>query len=88
MPTARPESAGRRGPIARHPVRTPTGYRIDDRTRFELQVAAPFAGCDSKLQSILDLAIAEFLDRIRGEKGFEDALRNAEEAQRRREGTP
>jgi hypothetical protein len=59
MPTSRPASAGRRGPIARQPARTPTGFRVDDRTRFELQAAALYTGCDN-LQSVLDLAVTEF----------------------------
>jgi hypothetical protein len=86
MPTIRPASAGSRGPIARQPARTPTGYRIDDRTRFELQAAALFTGCDPKLQSVLDLAVAEFLDRLKQAEGFRDALRNAEREQQRRAG--
>jgi hypothetical protein len=69
MPTPRPASAGRRGPIARQPAKAPSGYRIDDRTKFELQAAAFFTGCELTLQSVLDLAVAEFLDRLRQVKG-------------------
>jgi hypothetical protein len=65
MPTPRPASAGRRGPIARRPAKAPTGYRIDERTKFELQAAALYTGCDPTLQSVLDLAVAEFLERLR-----------------------
>jgi hypothetical protein len=83
MPRSRPESAGRRGPIARQPQRRPTGFRIDDRTRFELQAAALYVGCDN-LQAVLDLAVGEFLDRLRQVEGFEETLRSAELQQQRR----
>lgn len=86
MPMSRPVSAGRRGPLARQPSRMPTGFRIDDRTRFELQAAALYTGCNSNLQSVLDLAVAEFLERLKQVEGFQDTLRNAERERQRRAG--
>ena len=83
MPTPRPASGGSRGPVARQPRRTPTGYRIDDRTRFVLRAAALYTGCDN-LQGVLDLAVAEFLDRLKDVKGFQQTLRDAERAQQQR----
>jgi hypothetical protein len=50
-----------------------------------LQAAALYTGCDN-LQSVLDLAIAEFLDRMKREEGFRDTLVSAERAQQRRAG--
>jgi hypothetical protein len=85
MPTSRPATAGRRGPVARQPTRTPTGFRVDDRTRFELQAAALYTGCDN-IQAVLDLAVAEFLERMRREEGFRETLVSAERAQQRRAG--
>lgn len=85
MPTSRPATAGRRGPVARQPTRSPTGFRIDDRTRFELQAAALYTGCDN-LQAVLDIAVAEFLDRMKREGGFRETLASAERAQQRRAG--
>jgi hypothetical protein len=78
-------TAGRRGPVARQPTRTSTGFRIDDRTRFELQAAALYTGCDN-IQAVLDIAVAEFLDRMRREEGFRETLVSAERAQQRRAG--
>jgi hypothetical protein len=85
MPMSRPARAGRRGPIARQPPKTPSGFRVDDRTRFELQAAALYTGCDN-LQCVLDRAVTEFLERLRAEEGFLDTLRTAERAQQRRAG--
>jgi hypothetical protein len=85
MPRPRPESAGRRGPIARQPQKSQTGFRIDDRTRFELQAAALYVGCEN-LQAVLDLAVREFLDRMKQVQGFEETLRTAELQQQRRAG--
>ncbi len=85
MPTSRPANAGRRGPIARQPAKTPTGFRVDDRTRFELQAAALYTGSDT-IQAVLDIAVTEFLDRMELEDGFRDTLVSAERAQQRRAG--
>jgi hypothetical protein len=49
------------------------------------QAAALYTGCDS-LQSVLDLAVAEFLKRLNQVEGFQDTLRNAEREQQRRAG--
>ena len=83
MPTPRAAAPGSRGPVARQPRRTPTGFRVDDRTRFKLRVAALYTGRDN-LQGVLDLAVAEFLDRLKDVKGFRHTLRDAEQAQQRR----
>ena len=48
--------------------------------------AALFTGCDAKLQSMLDLAVTEFLDRLKQVEGFPEALWNAEREQQRRAG--
>lgn len=89
MPTdrpVRPVTAGSRGPISREPTLSPTGYRVSARRRFELQMAAPFAGQHS-LQDTIDLAVTEFLDRLgKDVPEFVDALEAAERAQRRRAG--
>ena len=85
MPSSRPGSAGSRGPVRREPRAAPTGYRITDRVRFELKMAEPFTGTWS-LQAVIDLAVTEFLDRIKAVEGFNEALVNAEREQRRRAG--
>jgi hypothetical protein len=85
MPRSRPETAGRRGPIAKEPQKRPTGFRIDDRTRFEMQAAALYVGCEN-LQAVLDLAVGEFLDRLKQVEGFAETLRTAELQQQRRAG--
>jgi hypothetical protein len=81
----RPVTAGSRGPIGREPVLSPSGYRVSDRRRFELRMASLFTGHDS-LQEVIDLAVAEFLDRLRARPGFADALAAAEQEQQRRAG--
>lgn len=85
MPIPRPASAGRRGPVARNPSKAPTGFRIDDRTRFELQAAALYTG-HANLQAVLDLAVEQFLDGMKRVEGFRETLRNAEREQQRRAG--
>lgn len=84
MPTdrpARPATAGSRGPISRQPTLSPTGYRVSDRRRFELQMAALFTSQHS-LQETIDSAVTEFLDRLRKDvPGFADALKAAERSQ-------
>jgi hypothetical protein len=84
-----PEEArrARRGPKPNPSRGTPTGYRIADRTRFELQVAAAFVGARS-LQETVDIAVAEFLERQHQVAGFKDALTAAEANQRARGGIP
>jgi len=84
-PTARPTTAGTRGPVSRQPTLSPTGYRVSDRRRFELRMAGLFTGHES-LQDIIDLAVSEFLDRLREQSGFQAALTAAELEQQRRAG--
>lgn len=81
----RPATAGTRGPIGRQPALAPTGYRVSDRRRFELRMAALFTGQDA-LQDVIDLAVTEFLERLHGSPGFLKALADAEREQRRRAG--
>jgi hypothetical protein len=50
-----------------------------------LQAAALYSGCDN-LQAVLDMAVAEFLDRMRQEPGFRETLTSAERARQRRAG--
>ena len=85
MATQRPASAGRRGPIRASPPTAPSGYRISEQRRFELQGAAWFTGTQT-LQAVIDLAVSEFLDRVRDEPGFTEAQANAERAVQRRAG--
>jgi hypothetical protein len=85
MPGERPETAGSRGPVRREPALSPSGYRISERRRFELQAAILYTGV-AGLQGIIDLAVTEFLDRMRIEPGFNETLDHAERSQRRRAG--
>lgn len=84
-----PEEArrARRGPKPNPSRGTPTGYRITDRARFELQIAAAFVGTRS-LQETIDMAVAEFLERHHEVAGFKDAVAAAEASQRARGGIP
>lgn len=77
--------ARRRGPKPNPDRGTPSGYRLTDRTRFELQTAALFVGTNS-LQDTISLAVEEFLDRLRAVDGFGEALRAAQVSQQRRAG--
>lgn len=85
MPVDRPASAGARGPVRREPVLAASGYRIDERRRFELQAAALFTDANG-LQGVIDLAVTEFLERMRDVPGFADTLTNAEKHQQLRAG--
>lgn len=85
MGAARPVSAGARGPLRTKPPSAPTGYRVDDRRRFELHMAGTFTGRET-LQGVIDLAVDEFLERLRRAPGFEAALSAAEAEQQRRAG--
>lgn len=76
----RPEGSGRRGPLPRHPRRRPTGFRIDDQTRLELEVAVALFGTGS-LQGVLDIAVTEYLEPKHHDTAF---VRAVEEAGRRR----
>jgi hypothetical protein len=76
MPSPRPSTAGARGPVAREPAARPCGFRITDEQRAELLMAARFRNCDS-LQSVIDLAVSEFLNRTRRRAGYQDALANS-----------
>lgn len=82
MPSQRPPSAGSRGPLRRDPVARPSGYRLTDQVRRELQMAASFKDCSS-LQAVIDLAVAEFLARLNKSPGFRDAFAKAEQSRRR-----
>ena len=75
----------RRGPKPNPNRGTPSGYRLTDRTRFELQTAAVFVGTDS-LQDTIALAVDEFLSTMREVEGFTEALRSAERHQQARAG--
>jgi hypothetical protein len=77
--------ARRRGPKPDPDRGTPSGYRLTDRTRFELQAAALFVGTHS-LQDTISLAVEEFLDRLRTVDGFGKALGAAQINQQRRAG--
>ena len=68
----------RRGPKPNPNRGTPSGYRIDARTRFEMQMAASFVGTQS-LQDTIGVAVGEFLAGMHGVPGFSEALRNAEQ---------
>jgi hypothetical protein len=84
---ADPTRQGRRGPKPDTTQRSPSGYRISDRRRFELAMAQPFVG-KFTLQEVIDLAVTEFLDRQRAVEGFRAALLSAENSQRSRGGVP
>ena len=84
---SRPSSAGSRGPIGRQPALSPSGYRVSDRQRFELRMAALFTGQES-VQDVINLAVTEFLDRLRSAPGFADSLAAAEHEQQRRGRVP
>lgn len=85
MPKDRPASAGRRGPLPREPAKSPCGYRITDRRRFELKAAVLFTGADG-LQGVIDLAVDQFLASVGTVPGFVEALAAAEASQRQRSG--
>jgi hypothetical protein len=85
MPGDRPETAGSRGPVRREPSLSPSGYRISERRRFELQAASLYTGA-AGLQGTIDLAVSEFLDRMHTEPGFSETLDQAERSQQRRAG--
>ena len=82
-----PQARGqRRGPKPNPNRGDPIGYRITSRTRFELQVAATFVGTASH-QETIDLAVREFLDRLRTDAdGYTEALTRAEAHQQARAG--
>jgi hypothetical protein len=77
----------RRGPKPNPNRGTPSGYRLTDRTRFELQTAALFVGTES-LQDTIALAVSEFLSGMRQVEGFAEAMRSAERHQQARAGVP
>lgn len=84
--SARPENAGSRGPVGRKPVLSPTGYRVSDRRRFELRMAGSYMGKES-LQDIIDLAVTQFLDRLRDDDPeFERSVNSAERHRQRQAG--
>lgn len=59
----------RRGPKPNPNRGTPSGYRIGDRARFEMQMAASFVGTQT-LQDTIDAAVQEFLARMHRVPGF------------------
>lgn len=69
----RPPDAGRRGPVRRHPPRRPTGYRTDDETRMQLEVASSLFGAGS-LQGVIDRAIEAYLRSLRSDPDFLQAV--------------
>lgn len=75
----------RRGPRPNPDRGRPCGFRITERTRFELQAAALFVG-KASIQDTIALAVDEFLDRTRTTPGFTEALRAAEANIQRRSG--
>lgn len=76
---------GRRGPKPNPNRGTPSGYRLSDRTRFELQMAATFIGTSS-LQDTIGVAVKEFLEKMHHVEGFQEAIRAAERSQQDRAG--
>ena len=58
---------------------------MSGRQRFELRMAALFTGQES-LQDVINLAVTEFLDHLRGVPGFLESLEAAEREQQRRAG--
>ncbi|MDX1873412.1 hypothetical protein SBI67_14920 [Mycolicibacterium sp. 120266] len=84
---ADPTRRGRRGPTPDPDPRSPSGYRISDRRRFELAMAQPFVG-KFTLQDVIDVAVTEFLERQYNVEGFRAALHNAENNQRARRRVP
>lgn len=79
------KSRVRRGPKPKADRGTNTGFRINDRTRFELELAQPFVGAHS-MQEILTIAIDEFITRMNDVPGFNEACAAAEANQRQRAG--
>lgn len=80
--------SSRRGPKPNPDRGDPSGYRINGRTRFELQVAGAFVGATT-LQATIDIAVQEFLDRLRRDaEGYAAALGAAERYQQRRSAIP
>lgn len=69
----RPPDAGRRGPVRRHPPRRPTGFRTVDETRLQLEVASSLLGAGS-LQGVTDLAIEAYLQTLRTDPEFAQAV--------------
>lgn len=69
----RPPDAGRRGPVRRHPPRRPTGYRTDDDTRMQLEVASSLFGPGS-VQGVIDQAIAAYLRALHNDPEFQRAV--------------
>lgn len=81
----RPSTAGGRGPVAGTPRPVPTGYRVTSRRKFELVGAMNFVGATT-LQGVIDVAVDEFLDRMRDTPGYARTLKDAEREQQRRAG--
>lgn len=78
----RPPGAGKRGPLRQHPPRRPTGFRVDDDTRLQLEVAAALYS-NSSLQGVIKNAVDAYLEeRIKDE----DFMRAVRAARRRRQG--
>lgn len=73
----RPAGAGQRGPLRGHPFRRPTGYRTDDETRLQLEVAAALYE-DATLEGVIQAALEEYLNKRGKDPDFRHALRAAE----------
>jgi hypothetical protein len=65
-----------------HPFRRPTGYRTDDATRLELEVAAVLFA-DSTLQGVIQIAVDEYLETRRKDREFVRAVNKAKRRQPR-----
>lgn len=64
------------GPKDAETSMSPTGYRCTDATRYELIAAGLFSD-EVGMQAIIDVAVQEFLDRMRQTEGFSDAVKAA-----------
>lgn len=81
MPSQAPRK--RPGPTPKPDRGAPIGYRVTARRRFELVVAQGFTGTHN-LQGVVDVAVEALLADLRTRPGFENALKDAEQEQRRR----
>jgi hypothetical protein len=87
MPSELGQHGRRRGPLPNPQRGTPSGYRLTDRQRFEIGMAAQFLGTQTTQQTI-NIAVDELLARLRKVPGFEAALAAAEGHRRARAGIP
>lgn len=80
----RPPGAGRRGPVARTPPLSPTGFRIDDDRRLRLQAAA-FVKGQSSLQAVIGLAVDQFLVEMSSDPNYTKCVRAKLRARKQRD---